>query len=112
MTLDYTGEQVNTAVAVAKDMVIGTATVTITANTSVYEEVALDIGFDATETTRVIATLRTEASNPSPMFNICLAVRRRSKKMYAQLNNGAVNGATMPCLYAGTYYIDWLVISR
>ena len=111
MTLDYTGEQVNSAVAAAKDMVCGTTEVTVGSN-CVFIEQLIDIGFDATENTKVIAVLRDSGTSPMPVLNICLMTRRRGSYFYVQLTHGAVNGSTMPYMHSGKYYIDWLVISK
>lgn len=115
--LNYSGEQVDTAIGNALPLICGTETIT-NPRSSAFLNTKLSLPFTPTINTRIVATLR-RAGTPSPFLNYCLTlaynqISATNALIYAvicagQNASGSSPSATLP---AGTYYIDWLVLDK
>nr|DAJ05667.1 MAG TPA: hypothetical protein [Caudoviricetes sp.] len=115
-----TGEMIDKAVTKVCGVISGRDTITVTGKPS-FQYVKLSLPFDATDNTKIIATVNKEGT-PNPIYNICLVLIRNIKTVYALITSGANGvflgseaGQTSPYLGeipSGTYYIDWLVIDK
>lgn len=114
--LNFSGEQVNTAIGNALSLISGTETITNSSSSS-FLNTKLSLPFTPTINTRVVATLRI-AGTPSPFRNYCLTL------LYSQTSatNASItavicagqnaSGSPSATLPAGTYYVDWLVLDK
>lgn len=114
--LNFSGEQVNTAIGNALSLISGTETITNSSSSS-FLNTKLSLPFTPTINTRVVATLRI-AGTPSPFRNYCLTLLYSQTSatnasitavICAGQNASGFPSATLP---AGTYYVDWLVLDK
>lgn len=114
--LNYSGEQVNTAIGNALPLISGTETITNSSSSS-FLNTKLSLPFTPTINTRIVATLR-RAGAPSPFLNYCLTLTYNqtsatNASIYAVICAGQnASGSPSATLPAGTYYVDWLVLSK
>lgn len=114
--LNYSGEQVNTAIGNALPLISGTETITNSSSSS-FLNTKLSLPFTPTINTRIVATLR-RAGAPSPFLNYCLTLTYNqtsatNASIYAVICAGQnASGTPESTLPAGTYYVDWLVLDK
>nr|UVY09681.1 MAG: hypothetical protein [Bacteriophage sp.] len=114
--LNYSGEQVNTAIGNALPLISGTETITNSSSSS-FLNTKLSLPFTPTINTRIVATLR-RAGTPSPFLNYCLTLTYNqtsatNASIYAVICAGQnASGTPESTLPAGTYYVDWLVLDK
>lgn len=105
--LNYSGEQVNTAIGNALPLISGTETITNSSSSS-FLNTKLSLPFTPTINTRIVATLR-RAGAPSPFLNYCLTLTYNqtsatNASIYAVICAGQnASGSPSATLPSGTY---------
>lgn len=113
-TLRYSGEQIDALLDIITERGFESGREKVTVkNKTAYQLVKLPLSFSATDSTRILASVKSPNFS-NPYNNICVTVMRNGGSMYAELAAGPnVPGPTFAAyLPTGDYYVDWLVIGR
>ena len=107
--LNYSGEQVDTAIGNALPLICGRETVVLEeASSGNYTSKDLSLPFTPNNNTKIIATL-SKTGAPNPWYYYSLMLARMGSTIYAVISSEYGSGNTVS---AGTYYIDWLVLDK